>query len=342
MGTINVEQAIFATNEGQRDFEALSKKLEPKQTELKNQNDEVESLKKQLNTQGDKLNDDSRATLVKQIEQKQKSLERSVQDARDDAQNQQNEIAQRILQKMAPMLVKYAADNGFGVIIDTSNPWPNGPVLWAGPAVDITRPVVELYNAQSGVPAPAPKPAATRPAAPTAKPATTSPAAPKPRHYAKIAASVALRNSFCDTQCREEVPAGRVQNAAFFLCRISLRIASEDELSGVLTHSHAHIEEDTMFADFLPDSDWSEPFSPGMDNPDLVCPAGSRRRLPASAALALHRRTAETGVACAATRASSTAGGRRPSSHATTRPSAAQSNLMGSRLVSSSRRFHMT
>lgn len=179
MGTVNVEQAIFATNEGQRDFEALSKKLEPKQTELKNQNDEVESLKKQLSTQGDKLNEDSRATLVKQIEQKQKSLERSVQDARDDAQNQQNEIAQRILQKMGPMLVKYAADNGFGVIIDTSNPWPNGPVLWAGPAVDITRPVVDLYNAQSGVPAPAARPAgAAKPAAPASKPATTAPKAP--------------------------------------------------------------------------------------------------------------------------------------------------------------------
>lgn len=178
MGTVNVEQAIFATNEGQRDFEALSKKLEPKQTELKNQNDEVESLKKQLNTQGDKLNEDSRATLVKQIEQKQKSLERAVQDARDDAQSQQNEIAQRILQKMGPMLVKYAADNGFGVIIDTSNPWPNGPVLWAGPAVDITRPVVELYNAQSGVPAPAAKPAGTRPTTPAARPATAAPKAP--------------------------------------------------------------------------------------------------------------------------------------------------------------------
>ena len=182
VGTVNVEQAIFATNEGQRDFEALSKKLEPKQTELKSQNDEVESLKKQLNTQGEKLNDDSRGTLVKQIEQKQKSLERSVQDARDDAQNQQNEIAQRILQKMGPMLVKYASDNGFGVIIDTSQPWPNGPVLWAGPAVDITRSVVELYNAQSGVPAPAAKPAATRPAtSPAAKPASTTPTAPKPQ-----------------------------------------------------------------------------------------------------------------------------------------------------------------
>jgi len=181
LGTINVEQAIFATNEGQRDFEALSKKLEPKQNELKGQNDEVESLKKQLNTQSDKLNDEARGTLVKQIEQKQKSLERSVQDARDDAQNQQNEIAQRILQKMGPMLVKYAADNGYGVIIDTSNQWPNGPVLWAGPAVDITRSVVDLYNAQSGVAAPAPRPAATRPTTPASKPASTTPAAPKPQ-----------------------------------------------------------------------------------------------------------------------------------------------------------------
>jgi outer membrane protein len=181
MGTINVEQAIFATNEGQRDFEVLSKKLEPKQNELKGLNDDVEALKKQLSAQGDKLNDDSRGTLVKQIEQKQKSLERQVTDARDDAQNQQNEIAQRILQKMGPMLVKYAAENGFGLIIDTSNPWPNGPVLWAGPAVDITKSVVDLYNAQSGVAAPA-RPAAARPTTPGAtRPTTTPPATAKPQ-----------------------------------------------------------------------------------------------------------------------------------------------------------------
>lgn len=173
LGTINLEQAIFASNEGQRDFEALSKKLEPKQTELKNMNDEVESLKKQLNTQSASLSDDARGTLVKQIEKKQKDLERAVQDARDDAQNQQSEIGQRILQKMGPMIVKYAADNGFGVIIDTSNPWPQGPVLWAGPAVDITKPIVDAYNVQSGVPAPTtPKPAAAiRPASPVARPA---------------------------------------------------------------------------------------------------------------------------------------------------------------------------
>ena len=185
IGTINIEQAIFASNEGQRDFEVLSKKLEPKQTELKSMNDEVESLKKQLSTQGPTLNDDSRGALVKQVEDKQKKLERSVQDARDDAQAQQNEIAQRILQKMAPIIVKYAGDKGFGVIMDTSNPWPQGPVLWAGPSVDITKAVVDAYNVQSGVPAPA-RPA-TKPSVgtgtglksttpPASKPQTTAPA----------------------------------------------------------------------------------------------------------------------------------------------------------------------
>ncbi len=181
VGTINIERAVLGSNEGQRDFEALSKKLEPKQSELKGQNDELESLQKQLQTQGDKLNEDARASLVKQIETKKKSFDRSVQDAQEDAQNQQKEIFQRILQKMAPSIVKYAQENGLGMIVDISNPWPQSPVLWANDGVDITKPVVDIYNTQSGVPAPAPTGAAPKPAGPRPTGGITpKPAAPKP------------------------------------------------------------------------------------------------------------------------------------------------------------------
>jgi outer membrane protein len=180
VGTINIEQAIFNTNEGQRDFVALSKKLEPKQNELKSQNDELEGMQKQLQTQGDKLNEDARNNLVKQIETKKKSFDRAVQDAQEDASNQQNEIAQRILQKMAPMIVKYAQNNSFGLIVDTSKPWPQSPVLWYGEMVDITKPVVDEYNKQSGVPAP-PTPTTAAPKPTTTKPATTAPKATTPK-----------------------------------------------------------------------------------------------------------------------------------------------------------------
>jgi outer membrane protein len=174
LGTINIEQAVLGSNEGQRDFEVLRKKLEPKQSELKGQNDELQSLQEQLQKQGDKLNEDARATLVKQIETKKKSFDRSVQDAQEDAQNQQKEIFQRILQKMAPVIVKHAQENGFAMIVDTSNPWPQSPILWYGEQGDITKAVVDAYNTQSGVPAPAPAAGAA------AKPAPLKPAAPKP------------------------------------------------------------------------------------------------------------------------------------------------------------------
>jgi len=192
VGTINIQEAIFGCNEGRRDIEAAGKKFEPKNNELKQQNDELESLKKQLTTQQDKLNEDALANLKKQIESKQKLFDRAVQDAQEEFGNQQQEIASRILQKMAPMIVKYAQENGFTMITDTSKPWPQSPVLWWDPdKVDITKQVVDAYNVQSGVPAPAaPAGAATKPAAPkpgagagtTAKPpAAKVPDAPKPQ-----------------------------------------------------------------------------------------------------------------------------------------------------------------
>jgi outer membrane protein len=176
-GTINIEQAIFASNEGRRDFEALSKKFEPKQNELKGLADEIDSLNKQLNAQGEKLNDESRDKLVKQIETKKKSFDRATQDAQEDFQAQQGEIGNKILTKMAPLIVKYASDNGYGIILDTSQQWPRGPVIWYGPAVDITAPIVEAYNVQSGVPAP---PAGSTAQKPAARPSTTKPPASAP------------------------------------------------------------------------------------------------------------------------------------------------------------------
>jgi outer membrane protein len=181
VGTINVEAAVFGSNEGRRDGDALTKKLEPKQNELKSQSEELEALQKQLQTQDGKLNDDARATLVKQIETKKKSFDRAFQDAQEDAQNQGKEIFSRILQKMAPTIVKYAQDNGFQLIVDTSNQWPQSPILWSGEGVDITKAIVEAYNVSSGVPAPASTgaPAAKRPAGTTPKPAAPASTPPK-------------------------------------------------------------------------------------------------------------------------------------------------------------------
>jgi outer membrane protein len=177
VGIIEIQQVLAATNEGQRDLESLQKKFDPKRTELQNLSAEVDTLQKQLNTQGDKMNEDARANLVKSIETKKKNLQRSGEDAQSDYQQQVNEVLNRLMQKMGPVIDKYAKDNGYTVIIDASN--PQTPLIWASPTVDISKPIVDAYNTQSGVAAPPPPAGGVKPSASGPAPRTT-PAATKP------------------------------------------------------------------------------------------------------------------------------------------------------------------
>jgi outer membrane protein len=179
IAVINVEQAIFQSNDGQREMGALQKKFEPKSNDLKAKGDEIDALRKQANAAG--VTDDKKTDILRQIEQKQKVFDRERQDAQEDFQSQQTEIGQRIFQKMGPIIMKYAQENGLGMIIDTSTPWPSSPVLWANPAsMDITSAVVNLYNAQPGSAAPASggvgglKPAPVGRTAPATKPPATA------------------------------------------------------------------------------------------------------------------------------------------------------------------------
>jgi outer membrane protein len=174
LGVINIEQAILMTNEGQRDFGTLQKKFEPKRTELENLNKELETMRNDLTAQGDKLNEAARATRTQQIERKQKDFQRNYEDAQQDFQAQQTEVVNRIGEKMLNVIDTYAKNNGYAVIMDVSR--PQTPVLWVGPTVNITREIVDAYNAQSGVAAP-PRPANTGAG-------TTPPSGPRPQQPA--------------------------------------------------------------------------------------------------------------------------------------------------------------
>jgi hypothetical protein len=82
-------------------------------------------------------------------------------------------VVNRVGTKMLDVLSKYAQDNGYLVVLDVSN--PKTPVLFANPGTNITKELVDAYNAQSGVAAPAVKPAgATAP-----RPTTPAPTTPK-------------------------------------------------------------------------------------------------------------------------------------------------------------------
>jgi outer membrane protein len=176
---IQFQQAVAATNEGQRDFTELRKKFEPKQTQLKALSDEIDGLKKQLQTQGASLSDTARAALTKSIDEKTKSLQRQAEDAQNDYQQETGETYQKLAEKVFQVAQAYAAQSGYTVLLDASA--QQSPVLWATPGTDISQAIVDAYNQKSGVPAQAASsaPTATTPrtTAPARTPAATKPAA---------------------------------------------------------------------------------------------------------------------------------------------------------------------
>ncbi|HEY0794347.1 MAG TPA: OmpH family outer membrane protein [Acidisarcina sp.] len=180
VGVIMFEQAVGATNEGQRNFGELQKKYQPKQAQLKAQSDEIDTLTKQ--SQATTISETQRETMLKSIDDKKKALQRAAEDAQTAYQSEASDTFGKLAEKFFQVMQAYAEQNGYTLVLDAT---PNQQqaqqtVLWAPETVNITVPVIQAYNVKSGVPAPAAA-APSTPRATTPRPAAKPPAAaPKP------------------------------------------------------------------------------------------------------------------------------------------------------------------
>ena len=173
---IELEEVAAATNEGQKAVSEIQKKYEPQRVALETLRKDIDSLTKQLQSAPATMTDDEKAVRARNIDTKQKQLQRDADDAQTAYSTDVQDAIGKILQKLGPVVVQYVQQNGYTMLLDnTGQPQQGGlNVLWA-PGTDISQAVVNAYNATSGVAAPTPSaPSAARP-----RPATPKPAAPK-------------------------------------------------------------------------------------------------------------------------------------------------------------------
>jgi Skp family chaperone for outer membrane proteins len=167
IAVVAFQVAVAQTNEGQRNFADLQKKYDPKRQQLKSLNDDIESLTKQLQTQGDKLSETERSNRAKTIDDKKKQLQRQAEDAQNDMQQEVQEMYNALASKVYDVLEGYAKQHGYTLVLDVAQ--QQTPVLYATESTNITKAVIDAYNVKSGVPAP-PAGAPAAPSAPSAAP----------------------------------------------------------------------------------------------------------------------------------------------------------------------------
>jgi outer membrane protein len=171
---IQFQGAVAQTNEFQRDLADLRKKYEPQESKLQADNQEIETLKKQLQDGGTSISDADRQNKMRSIDDKTKNLQRAAQDLQSNEQQDGQETFNQVANKVGEVMVSYVQQQGFTLVLDAGQQSSN--VLWFTPTTDITKAVIDAYNTKSGVPAPPPSvPSAP---APRATPGTSHPTTP--------------------------------------------------------------------------------------------------------------------------------------------------------------------
>lgn len=177
IAVIMFQPAVMQTNEGQRNFADLQKKYDPKRTQLKAMSDEIESLKKGLQTSGANLSDAERQSRTKTLDEKEKAYQRLGEDTQNDFQQDLQQTYTQLAEKVFAVLQTYAQQNGYSLVVDAST--QQTPVLWYTQGTDISAAVIQAYNQKSGVPAPPTPAAGGAPSAPTPRTTTPRPATPQ-------------------------------------------------------------------------------------------------------------------------------------------------------------------
>ena len=170
IGVININGAIATTGEGKKAIADLQKKYQPRQQELARLQQEIQTIQDQLNKQAPAVSEEEQRRLTRDLEDKQKVLKRSGDDAQSDFGADRDEAVRRIGQKMVRIITDYAQQNGLSLVIDGAQV----PIYYAAKGVDITPEIVKLFDAANPVAEAGATPK------PVARPASPSPAA-KPK-----------------------------------------------------------------------------------------------------------------------------------------------------------------
>ncbi len=167
VGIINIQQAIISTKDGQTAVKELQERFNPKQKQLQDKQAEIQQLQQQLQRGANTLSQEALAKLRQDIDDKQRDLQRSGEDAQLEFNQAQQSTFAGISEKMQAVIDKFAKENGYVLIIDVST--PQSGILYASNSIDITASVISAFDADSSTAAA--KPAAPKPAAAAAKPA---------------------------------------------------------------------------------------------------------------------------------------------------------------------------
>ena len=166
VGVINLQAAIADCKDGKKATADLQQRFGTRRADLEKRQADVQQLQEKA---AKATADDERARLSREIDQKTKAINRDMEDARAEIDQEEQKIVGELGGKVVALSEKYAKDHGYTWIMDVSS--QQTPVIFFAEAIDITKEVIDLYDKGTAVTGTGTAPRAAKPPVPAAKPA---------------------------------------------------------------------------------------------------------------------------------------------------------------------------
>jgi outer membrane protein len=142
IAAVNLRAAIASTAEGKQAAAQLETQFAERRKEIEDLNKKIADLQQKLSAGGTVMSDDEKVKIQTEGQKLTRQLDRRQQDFQEDLSAAQNEVVQRIGQRVVAVIGKYAPGNGYAAVLDDSG--QSTPVMYA--ATDITQDIVKLYD----------------------------------------------------------------------------------------------------------------------------------------------------------------------------------------------------
>ncbi len=144
IGVVDVQRALMQVDEGRAAKTQLQADFKDKQKLLDKRQDELRSLKEDLDKRAATMDPAKRKEKQEELQRKYLDLQQTYVSLQKQLMAREKELTGKIIQKMQPLFAKIAQENNLDVILNADS------IVWAKPDMDITNELIRRYNARFG------------------------------------------------------------------------------------------------------------------------------------------------------------------------------------------------
>jgi len=144
LGYVDLQQIINQSLKGQAARARVQVERDEKQKEVIAREDEIKKLEGELERRASVLSEEAKREREETIRRKIRDLRRTIEDFNRDLAKRESELVAEILKEVTGVIQAYGKEKGYTVILEKGQ----AGVLYGDEGADITKEIVETYNAK--------------------------------------------------------------------------------------------------------------------------------------------------------------------------------------------------